>query len=56
MAFLFVLNEGSFFQAGMRVSEMMERLEVVIWQLVTLLDFETKYAFFNPEVSILALE
>jgi hypothetical protein len=40
----------------MRVSEMMERLGVVIWQLVTLLDFETKYAFFNPEVSILALE
>jgi hypothetical protein len=56
MAFLFVLNEGSFFQAGMRVSEMMERLEVVTWQLVTLLDFGTKYAFFNPEVSILALE
>jgi hypothetical protein len=55
-AFLFVLNEGSFFQAGMRVSEMMERLGVVIWQLVTLLDFEIKYAFFNPEVSILALE
>jgi len=56
-AFLFVLNEGSFFQAGMGVSEMMEiRLGVVIWQLVTLVDFETKYAFFNPEVSILALE
>jgi len=51
------LNEGSFFQAGMGVSEMMEiRLGVVIWQLVTLVDFETKYAFFNPEVSILALE
>jgi hypothetical protein len=28
----------------------------VTWQLVTLLDFGTKYAFFNPEVSILALE
>jgi hypothetical protein len=41
----------------MGVSEMMEiRLGVVIWQLVTLVDFETKYAFFNPEVSILALE
>ncbi len=41
----------------MGVSEMMEiRLGVVIWQLVTLVDFETKYAFFNPEVIILALE
>jgi hypothetical protein len=50
------LQTRSFFQAGMGVSEMMERLGVVIWQLVTLLDFETKYAFFNPEVSILALE
>jgi hypothetical protein len=50
------LNEGSFFQAGTQVSVMMERLGVVIWQLVTLLDFETKYAFFNPEVSILTLQ
>jgi hypothetical protein len=37
MGFL-CLNMNSFYQTGMLVCEMMGRLGVVIWQLVTLLD------------------